>query len=59
MRAAPMKGECDGNGDKGGVGIAGGLGARRSAGVATREDGGPSVGTSVWGFKRCGAARSM
>lgn len=57
MRAA-MKGEWDGSGavHKGGVGIVGGLGARRNAiaaGRVTWEDGRPGV--LVCGFKRCGA----
>jgi hypothetical protein len=63
MREA-TKGECDGSGavHKGGVGIVGGLGARRNAtaaGGVTREDGRPGVDETVQGFKRCGALWSM
>jgi len=59
IRAAP-KGECDGSGvvHKGGVGIVGGLGARRNATVAggvTRDDRRSVMGALVWGIKRCGA----
>jgi hypothetical protein len=59
MRAV-MKGECDGSGavHKGGVGIVGGLGARRNAtaaGGVAREGGRRGVGESVWRFERCGA----
>ena len=58
MRAA-MKGECDGRGavHKGGVGIVGGLGARRNAtapGGVSREGGRCGMGASVWKFERCG-----
>lgn len=57
---AEMKGECDGSGavHKGGVGIVGGLGARRNATAAGRvtwEDGRFSAGTLICRFKRCGA----
>jgi hypothetical protein len=53
------KGKCDGRGvvHKGGVGIVGGLGARRKATVAggvAREDRRCGVGALVWGFERCG-----
>jgi hypothetical protein len=58
MRAA-LNGECDGSGvpHKGGVGIVGGLGARKNvtaAGGVTWDDGGP-----LWGFKSCGAMWPM
>jgi hypothetical protein len=63
MRAA-LKGECDGRGviHKGGVGIVGGLGARRNATAAdgvTRDEGRSVVSASVWGIKRCGAVWPM
>ena len=63
MRAA-TKGECNGRGTvhKGGVGIVGGLGARRNAtavGGVGREDGRRGVGASGWGFERCGAVWSI
>jgi hypothetical protein len=63
MRAAP-KGEWDGSGviHKGGVGIMGGLGARRNAtaaGGVTRDDGRFVVGPLVWGIKSCGAMWPM
>lgn len=61
---AALKGECDGSGviHKGGVGIAGGLGARRNAtaaGGVTRDDGRSAVGALVWGIKSCGAVWPM
>lgn len=57
MRAA-AKGECDGRAavHKGGVGIVGGLGARKNAAAAggvAWEDGRCNMGAVVWGFKRC------
>ena len=63
MRAA-LKGECDGSGvtHKGGVGIMGGLGARRNAtaaGAVTRDGGRSVVGALVWGSKSCGAVWLM
>ena len=61
MRAA-LKGECDGSGSgvihKGGVGIAGGLGACRNAtaaGGVTRDDGKSVVRSLAGGTKSCGA----
>jgi len=59
MRAA-LKDGCNGSGalDKGGVGIVGGLGARKNvtaAGGATWDDGRPVVDALVLGFKSCGA----
>jgi hypothetical protein len=61
---AALKGECDGSGvlHKGGVGIVGGLGARKNvtaAGGVTRDDGRPIVAALVWGFKSCGAMWPM
>ena len=63
MRAA-LKGECDGSGviRKGGVGIVGGLGARRNAtaaGGVARDDGRSVVGALAWGTKRCEAVWPM
>jgi hypothetical protein len=63
MQPAP-KGGCDGSGviHKGGVGIMGGLGARRNAtaaGGVTRDDGRSVVGPLVWGIKSCGAVWPM
>ena len=63
MRAA-LKGECDGSGviHKGGVGIVGGLGARRNAtaaGGVARDEGRSVMGALVWGTKRCGAVWPM
>ena len=63
MRAS-LKGECNGSGviHKGGVGIIGGVGARRNttaAGGVTRDDGKSAVGALVWGIKRCGVVWPM
>jgi hypothetical protein len=63
MRAA-LKGEWDGSGvtHKGGVGIVGGLGARKNtnaAGGVTRDDRRSAVGALVWGIKNCGAVWPM
>jgi hypothetical protein len=57
---AALKGECDGSGvvHKGGVGIMGGVGARRNATAAdgvTRDDGRSVVGALVCGIKSRGA----
>jgi hypothetical protein len=59
---AALKAEGDGSGvlHKGGVGIVGGLGARRNATAGgVIRDGSPNVGALVWGFKSCGAMRPM
>jgi hypothetical protein len=61
---AALKGECDGSGviHKGGVGIVGGLGARRNAtaaGGVTRDDGRSVVSALAWGIRRWGAVWPM
>jgi hypothetical protein len=61
---AALNAEGDGSGvlHKGGVGIVGGLGARKNetaAGGIIRDDGRPIVGALVWGFKSCGAMWPM
>lgn len=63
MRAAP-KCECDGSGvvHKGGVGIVGGLGARRNtsaAGGVDRDNGRSVVSSLAWGINSCGAMWPM
>jgi hypothetical protein len=61
---ASQKGECDGGGvmHKGGVGIIGGVGARRNttaAGGVTRDDGISVVCALLCGIKTCGAVWPM
>lgn len=63
MRAS-QKGECDGSGvmHKGGVGIIGGVGARRNttaAGGVTRDEERFVVCAMLWGIKSCWAVWPM